>query len=233
MSTTFEITYGGKVSVQSIAHTICRIGSNPSLELCMDGIAEHAATLRIQNGKRVIYNRSGKPILLSGKQVQHDQTSPWGEGQLLELADDIRIRLMHDRKANLTVAPHRRDDNSLVVTRDSASVSDVATEKKKSRVMIFGFLIVFATILFSSDSTGANKARDEAFAQVINGLLAAENEPNAGCYQQVRINLQNAMLRPNQHDDLIHDSRRIIASNKAVKNDLLDAQVMQFIKSYF
>ena len=235
MSTTLEVTYNGTVSVQSITHAICRIGSNPSLELCILGIADHAATLRIQNGKRSIYNRSTSPFSLGGKRVQPDQTLPWSEGQLLQLGDGIQLKLLNDKPSGASVITNRREGHSLLVAKDASIEATSKSEKKQSRMIIAGFMLVFATILFSSESNVADQAMNEAFSKVVEGLLVAEQQPNAGCYQQLRIDLQNAML---QHDDkdkknLNASVTEILRSKRSMVDPKIDAQVERFIQTYF
>ncbi len=130
MSTTIEITCGGAVKVLPITHPICRIGSQPGLELCMPGIEGHTATLRIQNGKRLIYNRSAKPIRVNGKLVQPEQTMEWAGNQVLELADGVSLRLLSARAESKAVVA----GSSAVLTspeRGNENPSSISTQRQR------------------------------------------------------------------------------------------------------
>ncbi|MDZ4851932.1 MAG: hypothetical protein SGI77_21800 [Pirellulaceae bacterium] len=234
MSTTLEVTYDGTVSVQPITHAICRIGSNPSLELCITGIADHAATLRIQNGKRSIYNRSSSPISVGGKRVLPDQTLPWSEGQLLQLSDGVQLKLLNDKLSGASSIANRREGHQALSAKDSNIEATSTSEKKQSRMIIAGFMLVFATILFSSESNVADQAMNEEFSKVVEGLLVAEQQPNAGCYQQLRIDLQNAMLQDDneQKSKLVSSVIGVLRSKRSVVEPKIDSQVERFVRTF-
>lgn len=234
MSTTLEITCDGKTTTQRIDHSICRIGSAPNLELCVAGVADHAATLRVQGGKRSLYNRSATPLSLGGKHVQPNQTMPWNDGQVLQLCDGVRFRLLNDKPRAISVVTNGSSTQTATSVINSNVETVAASEKKRSRLTIVGFLLVFATILFSSNSDTTNQARDKEFAQIVEALLASEGNPNAGCYRQIRVDLQNAILCKDRDQSIVigHGIKQILASKRMIVDPNLDAQIETFLLTH-
>ncbi len=77
---------------------------------------------------------------------------------------------------------------------------------------IVGFLLVFATMLFFSDSGTSNEGMDQEFAQVITELMQAERDTHGGRYQQLRVELQNAMLRSDLNSVSIQRVKQLLAA---------------------
>ncbi len=230
MSTTVEVRCQGTVKVLPIRHSICRIGSNPSFELSMPGIDDHTATLRMQNGKRHIYNRSSKPIMLNGKRVEPEQTTEWQGNQVLELADGVCIRLLHITEESKT-GREARATSKVAGDNKQTSVSQSSGQKGR-RLKIAGFFLTFATILFSSESETANKAADQEFSSVIRALIEAESKPNSGCYRQMRVELQNAVLRNDLKKQSVQKLRQILVSTSHASTTTVDSQVRRFVEAY-
>ncbi len=230
MQTTIEITCNGTVKTQPITHAICRVGSNPSLELCMPGIDDHMATLRVQNGKRHIYNRSPKPITLNGKRLQPQQTMEWTGNQVLELADGVRLRLLSakdESKVNGSVAIE-----PVFAGGANGKSQSPPSDQKQRRMAILGFFLVFATILYSSGSDAASKVMDQESSSVIATLTEAETNLHSGRYRQMRVELQNAMLRPDLKEQSLRNIRQILLSPPPESSPAIDMQVQRFVEKY-
>lgn len=239
MTTTIEITCGGRVKVQQIVHPICRIGSNANLELCMPGIDGHAATLRVQNGKRFIYNRSTKALSLNGKRILPEQTMEWSGNQILDLAEGVRLRLLNAKTANDTTAERASELNGS--PNQSTETTSPASSAKQRKLTIVGFFLVFATLLFSADSGSGTRLRDEEFAELVHQLTRAEAASTSGRYQQMRVDLQNAILRADLRTQSLQNLKQVLAANSSLSADLptteaspeIDARLRAFINKYF
>jgi len=233
MSTTIEINCHGTVKVQPIAHTICRIGSSPGLELCMPGIETHAATLRIQNGKRQIYNRSPRTIQLNGKPVAPEQTTQWQENQLLELADGVSLRLL---SAKDEAKPNPKPSvETPLATKNAPNPGTAVSDKTGRQLTIAGFFFVFATILFTSDSSSNDKLASQEFSALIETLLKEEdkNSENSGRYRQIRIDLQNAFLRTDLQEASIRSVKQNLSKTSLDQRSDIDLQVTAFVQDFF
>lgn len=231
MSTTIEITCHGSTKVQPIAHAICRIGSGSGLELCMPGIESHAATLRIQNGKRQIYNRSTRTIKLNGKPILPEQTTQWNENQLLELADGVSLRLLAAKDESKAKSKTNAVTSATAANDPLPNVS--VSDKRSRQLTIAGFFLVFATILFSSDSSSKERAVAEQFSSAIAALLEAEKEGGKrGRYQQIRIDLQNAFLREDLKDTALENVNKILAKPSSGQNPEVESLVRSFVQTF-
>lgn len=198
MSTTIEIQCDGKTNRIDLVHPICRIGSNPSLELCIQGIDSHAATLRMQNGKRIIYNRSPKPLRVGKKSALPDQTVEWLDGEEIQLNDVVRMRLTckdkHVGQAESAKA------NAIISSSNSPADHPNAGTKKQRNQLLLSFFIVFGLILFGSGSEESNDAMNQDLGELVRNLQSAEGEFGGGVYREIRFQIQNAILRPDRRE---------------------------------
>lgn len=227
MSTTIEIQCDGKSKQVDVIHPICRIGSNPSMELCIQGIDSHAATLRMQNGKRIIYNRSPKPLRIGKKSALPDQTVEWLDGEELLLNDFVTMRLAsskHQRQAEPANTSAKTPLANL-----PTDPSNAGTKKQRNQLLI-GFFLVFGLILFSSGSEEPNDAMNQELVELVGNLQLAEREPGGGIYREIRFQVQNAVLRTDRRESSTQQLTSLLPLISGKPE--LHYQVMAFTKNY-
>lgn len=227
MSTTIEIQCDGKTKQIDVMHPICRIGSNPSMELCIQGIDSHAATLRMQNSKRIIYNRSPKPLRIGKKSALPDQTVEWLDGEEILINDFVTMRLAsskHQRQAEPA------NTNAINPSFNSTTDSTTAGNKKQRNQLLLGFFLVFGLILFTSGSEDSNDAMNHDLGAIVSILQAAEREPNSGIYREIRFQIQNAVLRTNRRESYTQQLSSLLP--KISNKPELRTQVATFMRNY-
>ena len=235
MSLTLEIIGNGQTQTHVIQHAICRIGSAPSMELCIPGIAGHAVTVRSQGEKCLVYNRSTQNIHLHGHSMGAEQTSEWREGQTLKLNESMQIRLLPNKIATNAAKAAVAAQQATSHSEESLSTPRSFILRNQRTLLIGCFFVVFAFILFSGESNDRRKAMLHDFSStILPALQEAELKPQGGKYRQLRIELQNALLRPDLHREAIANVQNILATrSSAVSNsDATDDQIRKFLAKY-
>ncbi len=233
MTMTIEVQCEGRVKLIDIIHPICRIGSNPSLELCIQGIESHTATLRMQNGKRIIYNRSPKPLRVGKKSALPDQTVEWLDGEELQLSDLVRMRLAGNKQtgSKQTKAPEssKVSTDSSSPARTSADSSSASNKKQRNQLLI-AFFLVFGVIVFNSGSNQTNDAMNHDLGELVSNLQSAEDETGGGIYREIRFQVQTAALRANRRESSLLELSALLP--QIAGRPELQSQVNAFVTNH-
>jgi hypothetical protein len=190
MSARIKVMSGPQVGTQlPIEEVVCRIGSRNDCELCLTGVEpdSHIATLRFNDGRYTVTNRSQRGVSVGGRKLAWDETSFWKHGETLQVNPSISLRLDIDgdptpaKEYSPQLSFEEMDEeyhqkSGQVAASKEPSEAERKPETKKSRVVEWTalglclVLLVMILMMGSSEST----VRDEETVRSDFGKLTKE-----------------------------------------------------------
>lgn len=228
MKTNIEVECAGSCRQFQISHPVCRIGSDPNLELCIKGLDGHAATLRISNGKRILYSRSPMLIRVGRKKVHTDQSVEWLEGEEVSIGDQVRLRVVQARTEGSSQNPERVAAIASTAAGCDAKVPGSIMSRPSS--VAVAFLLVLGTVLFSSGSASTDSALETKLSQLVTELQELEGGRDGEEAREVRFMLQNAVLIESMRPALAQEILSRNLSNPSHAE--LSERIASFVHSY-
>ncbi len=236
MSLTVEIIRNDQTQQQTIEHGVCRIGSGTNMELCIAGLIDHAVTLRVQGTQAFIYNRSAEAVTIQGKLIPPEATYAWQSGQTLDLGRGTKLRLLPPQSI-LSMAASSSESLPREVSASASEQASVAERIRSKYLLPIGVLLIFAWYLFAGANASDSLLQSEC-AEVLEQLHQAEQIGPVGRHQQLRIGLQNIILRSSASDSekqqAVNDLRQTLASGTAEqRNQAIERRLQEVVDKYF
>lgn len=228
MKLNIEVERAGSCRQLQICHPVCRIGSDPNLELCIKGLDGHAATLRISNGKRILYSRSPMSIRVGRKIVHTDQSVEWLQGEEVSIGDQVRLRVV---QAKTEVSSSDTERIAAIASTASGCKAKATSSIMTSQSSVaIAFLLVLGTLLFSSGSVSTDSALETKLNELVTELRELETGRDGEEAREVRFMLQSAVLiesmRPAFAQEIL--SRNLANPSHAELNE----RIASFVHSY-
>lgn len=172
-----------------IEDEVLRIGGDANCAVCLPapGVAAHVATLEFRSGNYLLHNRNPLPILLNGKALAQNASTPWPPNGTLQLTPDLVLLLLIEgdpapskRPARAIVLPEADEPSHLTAEPALAPGGSKTLMQLVVIVVLFGLAGLLLLLDRKKNAPVADRDVPVEFAKLIHELRDAPADGSAG-----------------------------------------------------